>query len=81
MYFLETLFPIEYEIPSLKLVFEIFPVNCAEEECFLHLAHLDETRRDVKMNNDANEKSVKEKYNKNVKPHAFSKGDLELLYD
>jgi hypothetical protein len=42
---------------------------------------LDETRRDVSLVIEAQKKRVKAQYDKHVKPHVFSKGDLVLLYE
>eukprot|EP00253_Pinus_taeda_P013759 PITA_13759 len=49
--------------------------------CFLELIHLDETRHDAASANEAHKKRVKAQFDKNVKPHVFSEGDLVLLYD
>jgi hypothetical protein len=64
----------------LKLAVELLPAT-SEEECLLHLTHLDETRRDVAMANEAHKKHIKAQYDKSVKPRVFSEGDLVLLYD
>ena len=45
VYGLEATLPIECEIPSLKLDVELLPNTSPEEECFLYLERLDETRR------------------------------------
>ena len=39
---LESVFPIECEIPSLKLAVELLPDTSSLEERLLHLEHLDE---------------------------------------
>jgi hypothetical protein len=49
VYGIEEIFPIECEIPYLKLVVEILPNNLAEEERLLYLMKLDETRCDVSL--------------------------------
>ena len=51
VYGLEATLPIECEIPSLKLVVEIFPNTTLEEEWLLYLNKLDETCRDVSLEN------------------------------
>ena len=53
VYGLEATLPIECEILSLKLVVELFPKTSLEEERFLYLNNLDETRRDVALENEA----------------------------
>ena len=42
---------------------------------------LDETHRDATLFIEARKKCVKSQYDKHVKPHIFSKGDLVLLYE
>jgi hypothetical protein len=42
---------------------------------------LDETRHDVALVIETQKKCVKAQYDKHVKPHVFSEGDLVLLYD
>ena len=53
VYGLESIFPIECEIPSLKLAVEILPDTSSLEERLLHLEHLDEQRRDAATMNEA----------------------------
>jgi predicted RNA polymerase sigma factor len=77
----ESILPIECEIPSLKLVVELLPNTSAEEERLLYLIRLDETRRDATLVIEAQKKCVKAQYDKHVKPRVFSEGDLVLLYD
>jgi hypothetical protein len=48
----EAVFPIECEIPSLKIVVELLPDMTQLEECLVHLEHLDEQRRDVSLANE-----------------------------
>jgi hypothetical protein len=42
---------------------------------------LDETRRDATLVIEDQKKHVKAQYDKHVKPHIFSEGDLVLLYE
>ena len=56
VYGLKSVFPIECEIPSLKLVVELLPDTSSLEERLLHLEHLDEQRRDAAMMNEAHKK-------------------------
>jgi hypothetical protein len=71
---------IECEIPSLKLVVELLHNTSAEEERLFYLMQLDETRHDAALVIENQKKCVKYQYEKHVKPHVFSKGDLALLY-
>lgn len=68
-------------ISSLKLAINLLPKTSEEEAHFLELIHLDETRRDVMLANEAHKKHVKVQFDKNVKPCFFSEGDLVLLYN
>ena len=56
VYGLESIFPIECEIPSLKLVVEFLPNTSSLEEHLLHLEHLDEHRRDATAMDEAHKK-------------------------
>ena len=76
----ESVFPIECEIPSLKLAVELLPDTSSLEERLLHLEHLDEQRRDAATMNEAHKNRVKVQYDKAVKPRVFSEGDLVLVY-
>ena len=73
VYSLEVLFPIECEIPSLKLEIKLLPATSEEEECFLYLARLSKTRRDVAIASETHKKQVKAQFEKNAKPRVFSK--------
>ena len=44
VYGLEAILPIHFHIPSLKLAIELLPNTSTEEEIFLYLNNLDETR-------------------------------------
>ena len=81
VYGLEPVLPIECEILSLKLVVELLPNTSIEEECFLYLMNLDETRRDVALANESHKKQIKAQYDKSVQPHVFNEGDLVPTYD
>lgn len=56
IYGLEEVIPIECEIPSLKLVFELLPNTIIEEEHFLYLPLLDEHHCEDAMANESNKK-------------------------
>eukprot|EP00253_Pinus_taeda_P025324 PITA_25324 len=81
VYGLESIFPIECEIPSLKLVVELLPEISSLEECLVHLELLNEQRRDVAIINEAHKKRIKTQYDKAIRPRVFSEGDLVLVYD
>jgi hypothetical protein len=81
VYGIEVVLPIECEIPSLKLKVELLPHTSVEEERFLYLTKLDETRRDAALVNEAHQKWIKNQYDKSVHPRTFAEGDLVLVYD
>jgi hypothetical protein len=81
VYGLEDILSIECEIPSLNLVVELLPNTYTEEERQLYLMLLDETRRDATLVIETQKKRVKSQYDKHVKPHIFSEGDIVLLYE
>jgi hypothetical protein len=56
VYGIEAILPIECEIPLLKLKVEILPHTSVEEECFLYLTRMDETRCDVALVNETYQK-------------------------
>jgi hypothetical protein len=71
VYGIEVIFPIECEIPYLKLVFKLLPNTTVEEERLLYLMQLDKTHRDVALVIETQKKRVKFQYEKHVKPHFF----------
>ena len=81
VYVLEFFLPIECQIPSLKLAVELLPNTSAEEERFLYLTNVDESRRDAALANEAHKKHVKAQYDKSIQSHVFNEGDLVLTYD
>lgn len=81
VYGLESVLPIECEIPSLKLAVELLSNTSPEEEHILYLTHLDETRCNVALANEVHKKRVKVQFEKTMKPRAFSEGDLVLVYN
>jgi hypothetical protein len=80
VYGLESILPIECEIPSLKLVVELLLNTSSKEERLLYLMQLDKTRRDATLVIKAQKKCVKAQYEKHVRPRVFSEVDLILLY-
>ena len=81
VYCLEEILLIQCEISSLKLTIDLLPNTSLEEAHFLELIHLDEACREALLANKAHKKRIKAQYDRNVKPHIFSEGDLVLLYD
>jgi len=81
VYGIKVVLPIECEIPSLKLKVELLLHNSTEEECFLHLTRLDETRCDVAVINKMYQKQINNQYDKFIHPRTFAEGDLVLVYD
>jgi hypothetical protein len=81
VYGIEEVLLIECEIPSLKLTVELLPHTSAEEERFLYLTKMDETRRDVALINETYQKRIKNQYDKSIQPCTFAEGDLVLVYD
>jgi hypothetical protein len=51
VYGLEAVFPIECQIPSLKLAVQLLPDTSLLEECLLYLEQLNEQHRDVALAN------------------------------
>ena len=81
VYGLEATLTIECEIPSLKLVVELFPNTTIEEEHFLYLNKLDETRCNVSSANEAHKWQIKTQYGRTVQPRSYDEGDMVLNYD
>jgi hypothetical protein len=81
VYGLEAVLPIEYQIPSLKLVVQLLPDTFPLEERLVHLEQLNEQRRDAALANEAHKHKVKCQYDRSVHPQIFSEGDLVLVYD
>ena len=81
MYGLEYIFHIQCEIQLLKLVIDLLLDTSSEEAHILNLIHLDETRREAALANEAHKRRIKAQYDKHVQPRVFLEGDLVLLYD
>ena len=77
----ESVLPVECEIPSLKLVVDILPNTSTLEERLVHLEQLDEQCRDALMALEVKKCRIKVQYDKSVHPRKFSEGDLVLLWD
>jgi hypothetical protein len=59
IYGLEAVFPIEFQIPSLKLAVQLLPDTSPLEEWLVHLEHLNEQHSDVALANEAHKHKVK----------------------
>ena len=81
VYGLEAVLPIECEIPSLRLTVELLPHTTDEEQRLFYLSHLNEIRQDAGLANEMHQKCIKKRYNRAVRPHTFSEGNLVLVYD
>ena len=73
---MESIFLVECEIPSLRLVVELLPETSSLEEHLVHLEHLDEQRRDATTMNEAHKKRVKTQYDKFAILESFLKVTL-----
>ena len=78
---MESVLPVECEIPSLKLSIEILPDTSPLEEHLVHLEQLDEQRWDALVALEVNKRRIKVQYDKSVHPRRFSEGYLVLLWD
>ena len=81
VYGVEAIFPIECEIPSLRIAVQLLPETSSLEARLVELEHLDETRRDAATANATHKHHVKLQYDKSIYPRIFSEGDLVLVYD
>ena len=59
VYGMEAVFPIECQIPSLKLVVQLFPDTSPLEERLVYLEQLNEQCRDAALANKAHKHKVK----------------------
>ena len=59
VYGIEAILLIQCQIPSLQLAIELLPYTSVEEEIFLYLSNLNETRRDATLASEAHKKCVK----------------------
>ena len=55
----DSVLPVECEIPSLKLAIELLPDTSPLEECLVHLEQLDEQRQDALVALEVNKHRVK----------------------
>ena len=78
---MESVLPVECEIPSLKLAIDILPDTFALEERLVHLEQLDEQHQDALVALEVNKRRVKVQYDKSVYPRNFIEGDLVILWE
>jgi hypothetical protein len=64
----ESILPIEFEIPSLGLAVVLLPNTFDLEQRLVHLESLDEQRRDISTTIKENKICVKVQYDKSVCP-------------
>ena len=63
------------------MAIELLPNTTIDEEIFLYLNKLDETRRDAASANEAHKRRMKVQYDRIIQPHSFDEGDMVLTYD
>jgi hypothetical protein len=73
VYGMEAVFPIECQIPSLKLAVELLPNTTALEEHLVYLEQLDEQCRDAALANEAHKHHIKCQYDRSVHPRVSPK--------
>ena len=78
---MESIFSIEWKIPSLKLSIELLQETFELEERLVNLDHLDEQCQDALVDPEINKHHVKVQHDNSVCPQIFSEGDLVLLHD
>jgi hypothetical protein len=81
IYRMEVVFPIECQIPSLKLAVQLLLDTSPLEEWLLYLERLNEQCHDAALANKAHKHKVKCQYDRSVCPRIFFEGDLVLVYD
>ena len=75
----ESVLPVECEIPSLKLAMDLLPDTSALEERLVYLEQLDEQRRDALVALEVNKHRVKVQYDNSVHPRRFNEGDTNIF--
>ena len=53
---------------------EIFPNTIIEEEKFMYVNKLDETRRNDSLANEAHKRWMKAQYERTIQPYSFNEG-------
>ena len=64
----DSILPVEFEIPFLKLAIELLLNTSSLEEHLVHLEQLDEQHRDALMDLEVNKCRIKVQYDKSVYP-------------
>ena len=77
----ESVLPIECQIPSLHLVVELLPDTSPLEERLLQLKKTIEYHRAALQVIEVVKTRSKVHYDSHVHPHTFSEGDMVLVYD
>ena len=60
---------------------ELLPNTTIDEERFMYLNKLDETRCDVALDNEAHKRRMKFQYDRTIQPCSFNEEDQVLTYD
>jgi hypothetical protein len=68
VYGMEAVFPIECQIPSLKLAVQLFPYTSPLEEHLLYLEQINEQCRDAALSNEAHKQKFKFQYDRSIHP-------------
>ena len=77
----ESVLPIECQIPSLQLIVEFLPDTSSLEECLLILQKTNEDRCVDLQSIEVSKARSKSYYDSHVHPRTFSEGDMVLVYD
>jgi hypothetical protein len=77
----ESILPIECEIPSLRLEFTLLPDTFDLKQHLVDLKSLDKQRCNTSTTIKANKRRVKVQYDNFFCPWLYVDGDLVLLYD
>ena len=80
MHGVESVLPVECEIPSLKLAMEILLETSALEESLVHLERIDEQHRDALVALEVSKRHFKVQHDTYFHPRRFIEGDLVLLW-
>ena len=78
---IESVLPIECQIPSLRLVVELLPDTSPLEEWILQLEQTIEDHQASLQAIEAAKTCSKAHYDSHVHPRTFSEGDMVLVYD
>ena len=76
VYGLEAILPIQCEISSLKLAIDLVPDTSEEETYLLNLVHIDETRHEAQLANEAHKRHIKAQIQQKCLALHFLRGQL-----